>query len=623
MRRTLVVIALGFAVGRACPDHAAAQGPDVGEPAWRDQPILIADEPGLPPPPPDETERIVRHRLGFEMDEFLKRSAAFGFSGAVLAHRTNSFLVRAGYGLADRAAATPVAPSARFDAGSIAKSFTAAAVIRLSELGKLDLDAPVRRVLPSVPERLDAVTPRRLMTHTSGMPAAVDFSALESFEDRDAVALAAMESIDESMLGPDGAPFEYANPNYFVLAAIVEKAWGGPFERAMRELLFDRLDLARTGLVGERLSPQADRQAPVALGYSDDPRSRRRDQDPTPADASEFAWGHKGATGVVTTTTDLYRWVRALQGPAVMTEGSRRAMFTPGPGGYGCGWEIATRRIEGADRLTISHAGATRGFRSSLAFWPDEGAVLVVLSNTTSGTIEPVTRALETLLFGGAMMLPPKAAEPPVPPETLAALAGRYAVEGGVLVVSFDEDAQRLTVHAEGQGAVPVLAEVDEAWADEVEDFHEWAKESLEAFTRRDIIPILSHSHERVPESAVENWIRRWATVEGGARLDRVEVLGTAAGEMGPLTFVRLVYAEGRSPEVVRVLWSDGKIAGLSRAPRGGPGGLDLIAESPLVLAGIDTRTWRTVRLQFTLGEGGRPASLTVLSDRGATEARP
>jgi CubicO group peptidase (beta-lactamase class C family) len=613
---------LVLAVGTACSARAAAQGSDVGEPAWRDQPFLIAAEPGLPAPPPDELERIVRHRTGMEMDEFLRRSAAFGFSGAVLAHRTNSFLVRAGYGIADRAAGTPVSASTRFDAGSIAKSFTAAAVLRLGELGKLDLDAPVRRVLDFVPERLDAVTPRMLMTHTSGMPAGVDFSGVGSFEDRDAVVLAAMGSIDEGALGPEGAPFEYANPNYFVLAAIIEKTWGGPLERAMRDLLFDRLELARTGLVGEWMGPAVIRHAPAAIGYSDAPRSRRSDTTGTPADDSVFAWGHKGATGVVTTTTDLYRWARALQGPAVLTESSRRVMFTPGSGGYGCGWFVARREIEGAQRLTIWHTGGTVGFTSSLAFWPEEGAVLVVLSNTTNGTAAPVTAVLERLLFGGGALLPPKAAEPPVPVETLAGLAGRYAVEGGVLVVSFDEDARRLTVHAEGQGAVGVLAEVDERWADDLEEFHEQARESLGAFVGRDIIPILSYTHDQVPESAVENWIRRWASVDGGAQLERVEVLGTAPGELGPLTFVRLIYAEGRSPEVVRVLWNEGRIAGLSRSPRGGPGALDLVAESPATLAGLDPRTWRTTRLEFTLGEDGRPASVRVLTDRGVTETR-
>jgi len=566
----------------------AAWGQD--PPGWEDRPLLIADGPALPPPPPEDAAWVVAFRDGREMHEFLERSVSYGFSGAVLALRGQDMLLRAGYGLRDRAGSEAMPTTARFDVGSIAKSFTAAAVLRLAEQGKLDLDAPVRRVLGYVPERYDGVTPRLLLRHTAGVSPAPDFSGLVDFVDAEPVVLAAMASVEPDAVG---AAFAYANAGYGVLASMVERAAGKPFHEAMRELVIEPAGLPHTGLVGEGLD-----LGPLAIGYADRPR-RRPSTEGIVADASPFEWGHRGATGVVTTVTDLYRWARALQSPAVLAPSSRDAMFQTGPGDYALGWFVRSRPAPDVERLVHEHEGTTVGFQSSLSVWPDEPAVLAILSNTSNGSGPLIRPRLEKIMWGGVARLPPKAADPPVTPARLSALEGRFGIGAGTIVVRHDDDLDRLTVHAEGQDAVDALVPLDPESRSRVDRWHAIALEVLTAFKDRDPIPALAHAHEQVPERAAENWIMRWATVEGGAQLDRVEVLGTAPGELGPLTFARLVYAEGRSPEVVRVLWADGLIAGMSRAPLHGPGALALVAESDEFLAGFEPRTWDTTRFFF------------------------
>lgn len=578
------------------------------DPAWEDRPLLIADGPTLPPPPADDAARVMAFRDGREMNEFLERSVPYGFSGAVLAFRGQDMLLRAGFGLRDRTGHNAMPADARFDVGSIAKSFTAAAVLRLAEQGKLDLDAPVRRVLDYVPESLDAVTPRLLLRHASGMSSSPDFSALPGFEDARPVVLAAMASVEPGLAGMS---FAYSNAGYSVLAAIVEEAAAMPFQNGMRELVFDPAGLTRTGLVGEVMSA-----GPLALGYSDRPR-RRPATDGIFADESEFQWGHRGATGVVTTVTDLYRWCRALQSPAVLAPSSREAMFTQGQGDYALGWLVRSRPAADLKRLVYEHDGSTIGFQSSLSFWPDEPAVLAILSNTTNGSAPLIKPKLEQIMWGGVVRLPPKTADPPVPNEHLRTFEGRYRIGAGVLVIAHNEDLDRLTVHAEGQDAVDALVKLDDESRAQLDRWHEIALEALTAFKTRDPIPALAHTHEQVPERAAENWIMRWGSVDGGAQLDRVEILGTAPGDLGPLTYARLTYAEGRSPEIVRVLWVDDQIAGLSRAPLGGPGAMQLVAESPEFLAGFDARTWDTTR--FFLAPDGSMVVSGPAGDHRAT----
>jgi CubicO group peptidase (beta-lactamase class C family) len=571
-----------------------------------ERPLLIAETPALPPPPDDDAERMARFRDGFTMDEFLRRSVPHGFSGAVLAFRGQDLLLRAGYGLRDRASGTPVTPDTRFDVGPIAQSFTAAAVLRLAETGRLDLDGPVRRVLEYVPEGFDGVTPRLLLRHATGVSPDPDVSALPDLSDAESVVLSAMASIDPERIG---GGFIYRDANYNVLAALVEGASGLSFQTAMRELVFDRAGLSRTGLVGDGLDA-----GPVAIGYADPPGRRPR-ADGMAADAGPFDWTRRGATGVVTTVTELYRWCRALETSAVLARSSREAMFTPGDGEWGLGWFVRYRPAPDVYRLVHEHGGTTRGFQSHLSFWPDEPAVLAIAANTSNGSVDLIRPMLERIMWGGLVRLPPKAAEPPLTREQLARFEGRYATGEGVLVIRFNEDLERLTIHAEGQDAVDVLVAVDGVDRDRLRRRHEIAAEVLEAFKRRDPIPALAYAHELVPERAAENWILRWASVEGGAQLESVEVLGTAPGELGPLTFARLTYAEGRGPEVVRILWVDDRIGGISRARLDGPGALVLVGESEEFLAGFDPRTWDTTRLFLPRGSGD--AVLTINGPTG------
>src|SRR3546814_12401326 len=93
----------------------------------------------------------------------------------VLVLRDGQPLVRRGYGLADLDAGTPATPQTNFRLASVSKQFTAAAIVLLAQDGKLSLDDPVRKWLPSLPASADPITLRHTPTHGPGL---IDYEAV-------------------------------------------------------------------------------------------------------------------------------------------------------------------------------------------------------------------------------------------------------------------------------------------------------------------------------------------------------------------------------------------------------------------------------------------------------------
>jgi len=95
-----------------------------------------AEEPAIPP------AGIVQGPLGTKVDEYMKRLADFGFSGALLVAKDDAIVLAQGYGLADREKNLPVSANTVFSIGSITKQFTAAAILKLEMQGKLKSTTP-------------------------------------------------------------------------------------------------------------------------------------------------------------------------------------------------------------------------------------------------------------------------------------------------------------------------------------------------------------------------------------------------------------------------------------------------------------------------------------------------
>lgn len=327
-------------------------------------------------PAPARVPEVVSGERGRSLDEIVQKEAGGSFWGAVVVVDGGEVLLEKGYGEAGRKRGA-IGPDSWFDLGSVSKQFTAAAVLKLAEKGRLRLDQPIGELLANIPKDKQAITVEQLLHHTSGLPVDANADAA-SGGDRDKMVARVMKA---KMVSKPGEQFAYNNVGYFILAAIVERAAGKSFEDVLAEEVLVPAGMTATHTVSESAST--------------DPRETRRQSGMmrgTITTASQYAWTwwFKGATGVVSSVEDLRKWDAALRGDQMLNTGSRAAMFTPGEGGYGCGWFIHDPDTADA---RAHHGGSTPGYRSFIIRLLNKPSMVAVLTDERSDA-EGIARSL-------------------------------------------------------------------------------------------------------------------------------------------------------------------------------------------------------------------------------------
>lgn len=344
-----------------------------------------------------------------------------GMAGSVWKDGETVWVGSAGY--ADVEAGRRVDGDTRFRMASVSKLFTVMAAGRLQEAGRLDLDAPVRSVLPWLPDLWPDISARQLAAHTAGVPhyQLVDLSraAAHYGSVREAVALFQ----DRALLTPPGQTYEYSSWGYVLLSAEVEAAAGLPYLDYLKAEITPGLN------IGPDTTDSNDPNASRAYAFEDS-RARRA----APHDLS-YTWGGGGLSG---SAQDVGTWGgRVLDGQIVSGsafEWMQQSMPLDGGGvasrddyTVGFGWRVS-RDPDG--RKLVHHAGVTTGARSALVLYPDQRATAAVLSNALwVSSIEGTARML------AAPFLPVDRAGPPVPcPVNAARYSGTWgeaAISGG------------------------------------------------------------------------------------------------------------------------------------------------------------------------------------------------
>lgn len=301
---------------------------------------------------------------------------------AVLVLRDGEPLVRRGFGLADLEAGAPVTPDTNFRLASVSKQFTAAAIVLLAQDGKLSLDDPVRKWLPSLPAVAEPITLRHLLTHSSGLVDYEDLMAPDATgQVHDIDVLHLLEREHRLYFAP-GSGYRYSNGAYALLALIVGKASGQDFASFLHDRIFQPLGMAHTVAYENGTSTVANR----AYGHSlVDGRWTRTDQSSTSAVL--------GDGGIYSSIADLAKWDAALYDDRLLSDASRADAFTlhtpihdeADVDGYGYGW-----RIHGD---VLWHSGETIGGRNVIVRWPKRHFTVVVLTNRNDP--EPYRLALK------------------------------------------------------------------------------------------------------------------------------------------------------------------------------------------------------------------------------------
>lgn len=343
------------------------------------------------------------------------------FWGSICVTRGGRVVWSTGVGYADTSMSRITANDALFDVGSIAKSFTAVAMLRLIDNKKATLDTPLDAVFEGVPVDKSGITLEQLLNHTSGIPARFQM------ERSDTAANMLASLWDDALVTDPGEAFAYSNANYFIAAAAIERLAREPFEDAMHRLVIGPAGLTHTGL----LAPESARPAEGVSTARRATRGRRNSGTPTfgPLEQYPWNWGQRGATGVISSARDLCRWADLLASGGLLSPASHDALFTPREGGYALGWYAEPGEDGAADKpARFSHSGSTGGYRSSLIHHTATNTSVAVLSHSGGD----VTGIAERLMDAAA---PPRA-KPTIATVFLAAYPddpdGVYEINNGL-----------------------------------------------------------------------------------------------------------------------------------------------------------------------------------------------
>jgi CubicO group peptidase (beta-lactamase class C family) len=346
---------------------------------------------GQPPPAPDPAT----------IDRYLTSSlAALGFPGAAVAvTRGGEVVYERGFGAAG--ADRQIGVDARFRLASLSKSFTAVGILQLVADGRLDLDAPVRAYLPEFttadPAATERITVRHLLNQTSGLSDAGFSEVNEPVADLEARvrSLRTARPVSEP-----GREFHYFDPNYQLLARLLEVVSGLPYATYLRERVFVPLGMRDT--VAVDMAADAARAAPdLAQGHVM--------VFGVPVARPELGGLLAGSGGVISTARDMARWLvlhttgAGPEGQRVLDPALLALTHTPPagvPGGYGMGWQVGT---DENGPLRVEHTGILATFSAVQVLLPESDYAFVLLYNANSALVDTagVTAGLIALLVDG------------------------------------------------------------------------------------------------------------------------------------------------------------------------------------------------------------------------------
>jgi CubicO group peptidase (beta-lactamase class C family) len=520
--------------------------------------------------------------LPIQIDRLFAKAISDTLPGCVVGvDRQGAPRVYRAFGVTSLENPTPIDTATIFEAGSVSKQFTAAAIVLLAQRKKLSLDDQVRRWLPELSASLPPMTIRQLLHHESGWRDWGDLVELagwprgtRTFTMDDALALLARQ---RSLNFTPGAEYLYSNSNFVLAALIIARASGQSFADYTRQAVFAPLGMTSTQWRAD-FSTVLPRRA--AAWSSDDSGLWHLDM------PFENVIGHGG---LLTTVPDLLRWQANFATPALGGTAFVREMETPGLFNNGARNDYALGLGLGTSHghRTVSHSGATAGYRAYVGRVPDKGVAVALLCNNGNLAGSTLGSALLDLAMGEAPV-----PEPEHPPEfgdsaktgARAQLAGTYRnerTEQPVTVLAF---ADGITINTwTGYRATTDSTFVDEAGSRTVR-FYPASPKSPRQFR------LVTAIQDSVTYTRVEPWAPSAASLgkyAGRYHSDEVDADWTIAVKGGTLFHIR----RDGMPDPLQPRYQDSFTSA--------SGWLVLFRRSGRLVIGLDAGSTRTRKVGF------------------------
>ena len=343
----------------------------------------------------------------------------------------------------------PVGESTLFGIGSTGKTFTATAIMRLVEEGRVDLNAPVRKYIPELKLKDEKVarkvTVLHLLNHTAGWQG--DFFA-DTGQGDDALARFVERMSELEQEAPLGSAMSYNNASLSLAGRVIEKVTGRTYENAIQEMVLDPLGLQHTfffprDIMTRRFAVGHNKKEDGAIKVAR-PYGEARGGNPAGANiastaADQIAWArfHLG-DGRAPDGTQLLskRFLKEMQRPTVDTPGSALGDQ------IGISWML--RAVE--DVALVSHGGSTFGLYSEFVMAPEREFALTSLTNCGPGGPELNDDLLRWALETHLGVVEPELEPVELNADELAQYAGTYETIAAVCEITGDAGALVLKV---------------------------------------------------------------------------------------------------------------------------------------------------------------------------------
>jgi len=276
-----------------------------------------------------------------KIENYLNTSVSNGNSGCVLVAKEGEILLSKGYGWADRSKKILNKPSTAFNIGSVTKQFTAAAILKLMELHKLNTSDKIAKYFPQVPSDKQDITIHQLLTHTSGIPPETggfryDEASKETF---------IKDFFQAELMYTPGTKHTYTNANYILLAAIIEEVSQQDYESFLKENFWNPLQMNHTGYKSINFNSEQFAHG-YYFHYTD---GKWKDWGITQENLpyTNNHWYSIGKGDIYSSVEDMYTWHLALKNDKILKKETIQLMETAyvpenenKTSFYGYGWAI-------------------------------------------------------------------------------------------------------------------------------------------------------------------------------------------------------------------------------------------------------------------------------------------
>lgn len=353
-------------------------------------------EPNVVEPQPEPEEWVMDRSLALYLEEFehdfkerLNGERIPG--GAVVIVKEGRVVFQKGFGVKEKGKPEEVDEDTVFRVGSLSKGFASVLTGVFVEEGVVNWDDPVSRYLEDFklydPEQTDRIQIRHLLSHTTGLPRHAYTNLVEDGLSLDSI-IPRLEHVP--LIAKEGQRLAYQNAAYSAIEKVLEVQTNTDFNTLLHEKLFEPLAMNYSSTNYDSIKYSVNKALPHTY-YS---RARGR----VPTSISEKYYNAVSSGGINASASDMGKWLLLLTGhhPEVISDETLEEIYEPlatihnrrysrdwdgvNESYYGLGWRV----LDNHGQKIVYHGGYVNGYRSGIAFAPEEGVGICILINTNS-----------------------------------------------------------------------------------------------------------------------------------------------------------------------------------------------------------------------------------------------